>query len=300
VVPENALQGDVPAWPSDEQIAQMQAEQEEHTKKLHAAAALVASHPFTEAHRRVEILRVGLDEVFLPNAQELHSLLTASATNFELAMELVQNVRRSIVAEQFHAQLAQRLHNYLASAYSLSAHTEAIMNRRKKQFKRAPDPLVGVFDKEQADLLGTPEMEFAKQLRNFIQHVAQVPVASSLSLDSPNSPGSTFRSEILLDVAGLLRGSSWKHGAEKFLEGKDSVELRSVADAYTANVETFYRWFIQRLAAEAEPLRAEHNELIVAYNAVLTGGDIETARLITEKTTRQRSSTVPPDIPLPE
>ncbi len=93
-----------------------------------------------------------------------------------------------------------------------------------------------------AELLGTPEMEFARQLRNFIQHVAQVPVTSSLSLNQANAPDASFRSEVLLDVASLLQGSRWEFGAEIFLEGKVSIELRSVADAYTANVERFYRW----------------------------------------------------------
>ena len=298
--PEEAAQGDAPAWPSDEQLAQMQAEQEEHTERLRAAGARVMGHPFAVAHRRVEVLLVGLDEVFAPNARELHVLLDTAATNIDLAIELVQNVRRSIVAEQFRAQLAQRMHNYLASAYSLSAHTKTIMDLRKKQHKRTTDPLVVPFSEKRAELLGTPEMEFARQLRNFIQHVAQVPVTSSLSLNQPNAPDASFRSEVLLDVASLLQGSRWEFGAETFLEGKDSVELRSVADAYTANVERFYRWFIHQLAAEAEPLRAGHNELVVARNAVLTGGDIEAAREITEATTQQRASTMPPDFPQPE
>ena len=37
MAPEDVAQGDEPAWPSNEQLAQMQAEQEEHTNRLRAA-----------------------------------------------------------------------------------------------------------------------------------------------------------------------------------------------------------------------------------------------------------------------
>lgn len=36
---------------------------------------------------------------------------------------------------------------------------------------------------KQAELLGLPQVEFAKQLRTYIQHIAHMPVVINLALD---------------------------------------------------------------------------------------------------------------------
>jgi hypothetical protein len=241
------------------------------------------------------MLRVGLEEVLIPNARHLSDLLAASATSFELAMELVQNVRRSVVAEQFRAQLAQHLHNYTAAAYTLSEHLKTIMNVRRKRSKRIADPLAAPLAAKKAELLSSPEVEFAVQLRGFIQHVAHVPVTTSLSVDGVNTHERSFKSEIRLDARELQRGRRWEGEAQAFLAHREWVELRPVVDTYTSKLAVLYRWFIQQLIEEAEPLRGEHDQLIVEFNALLTGTDLEVARALTDETTKQRLSTAPPN-----
>jgi hypothetical protein len=246
------------------------------------------------SHRQQDVLRVGLEAVLIPNARQLIDLLAASATNFELAVELVQNARRSVVAEQFRAQLAQRLHNYFSAAYTLSEHMRTIMNVRRKQSKRITDPLAAPLAAKKAELLSSPEVEFAVQLRGFIQHVAHVPVTTSLSMDGVNTSDRSFKSEIRLDVGELERGSRWEGEAQSFLAHREWVELRPVVNVYTSKLTVLYRWFIQQLIEEAEPLRGEHDQLIVEFNALLTGTDLESARALTDETTKQWLSTVSP------
>jgi hypothetical protein len=234
---------------------------------------------------------MGVERVFIPNAKELHDLLAASASEFQLAIELVQNVRRSLVAEQFHAQLAQRLHNYFAAAYTLSEHSKRIFGLRKRHFKRTGDPLAASWADKQAELLRSPEVEFARQLRTYIQHIAGMPITTSFSMEQVNTPGASFNSEIRLDIPSLRREFVWTGHADAFLTGKNWVELRPIIDTYTAKLVGLYGWFIHELIAEAAPLAAEHEELVVAANAVLMGTDLATARARTDEVTRLRSST---------
>jgi hypothetical protein len=272
----------------------MQETQVAYQQGVEEARSRAFAHPFTEAHRRVERITVDLQEVFIPNASELHELLAAAATDFTLAIELVQNVRRSLVAEQFHAQLAQRLHNYFAAAYTLSEHAKRISDLRKKQHRRTTDPLASPWAEKQAELLGSPEVEFARQLRTYVQHIAGMPITTNLSMDNLNTPEQSFKSEIQLEVSSLRREFKWTGGADTFLGKKDSVELRPVIDTYTSRLVALYRWLIQQLIADAEPLRAEHEELVIAANAALTGADRETARSMTDEITERRSSVEEP------
>lgn len=276
--------------------ASMQAEQAAHRQRLEVARARVAAHPFTEAVRRVERLRTGLHQIFIPNAGELHELLAASVTDFNLAMELVQNVRRSLAAEQFDAQLTQRLHNYFAAAYTLGQHAKRIFDLRKKRHKRAADPLAAPWAEKQSELLGSPEVEFARQLRTYIQHIAGMPITANLSMDQVNTPDAFFKSEIRLDVHSLRREFEWTGQADAFLAGTDWVELRPIVDTHTARLVALYGWLIQQLIVEAEPMRPEHDELVVAANAVLTGSDLEAARAMTDETTKRRTSTQEPPL----
>ncbi len=80
-----------------------------------------------------------------------------------------------------------------------------------------------------------------------------------------------------------------------FLAHREWVELRPVVDTYTSKLAVLYRWFIQQLIEEVEPLRGEHDQLIVEFNALLTGTDLEVARALTDETTKQRLSTAPPN-----
>lgn len=99
MTPENGPPADAPLGADPTAWARIQADQVAHRQRLDDARARVTEHPFALTHRRVEVLRVGLQEILVPNARELDQLLAASAADFDLAVELVQNTHRSLVAE---------------------------------------------------------------------------------------------------------------------------------------------------------------------------------------------------------
>jgi hypothetical protein len=77
-----------------------------HSARLAAAVARIRRHPMHAARQRMDNMAESLEHVFRPNADALQLLLVAASQNHELAVELVQNVRRSIIAERFRLELA--------------------------------------------------------------------------------------------------------------------------------------------------------------------------------------------------
>jgi hypothetical protein len=259
-------------------------------ERVEAARQRVREHPAHEARATLEMLRVAIEEIFAPNGAELLGLLREASTNVELALELVQNVYRSVHAERFHAALAQRLHNYLAASFTVVEHTQTIMRTREKRLG-GTDPLIAAFAEKKAEIAGIVEVALLRDLRRYMQHYAYLPLTHQVSIADPGNVSQSMVSEVTLHVPTLLEFQGWSASTKQFLLESSRVALRPACEVHFQKVLLLNRWFLRQLDLELQPLVSEYDELVVAANAVLTGLDLEQARRFTQEKTRQRRST---------
>jgi hypothetical protein len=215
--------------------------------------------------------------------RELLTLLEQAATDEQLAIELVQNVRPPIVRERFQALVTQRLHNYLASTTSLVDHVRRVMRGRS-------DPLAEEYERRKAALRQHPEVDFMVGLRNFTLHRALPLVGHMLSIQNVNTPGQSMASEVQLSVAELLDWKGWSMGSRTYVKGQgDGVVLRAVVRLHGELIASFNVWLHTQLVTENAGGIEELNRLVVARNAELIGGDVELAKRVTDEWTARRS-----------
>lgn len=94
---------------------------------LREVEARIAEHPGYRNYAQASALLATIKHVVEPNWRELLAVLDAPNSNTALAMELVQNVREPQVRDRYRATLDQKLHNYLASAFTLVDHVRRIV-----------------------------------------------------------------------------------------------------------------------------------------------------------------------------
>lgn len=102
--------------------------QEEWNKRLTELRAAIAAHPGGQANFAWGELR-RMAELHRRNTFELLRLLESARSNFDLAVELVQNVGPEQERLEFYAQLDQHLHNMLSSATALVDHTRRLVHK---------------------------------------------------------------------------------------------------------------------------------------------------------------------------
>jgi hypothetical protein len=241
---------------------------------LAASDRAIAEHPGFQEYLELEALKRSLMAVFMPNLRELLGLLRAASTNPELAFELVQNVREPVVRDRFHDELTQRLHNYAASAQSLVELVRHLLANRE-------GPIVDDFERRKQKVLLHGEVPFMKCLRNYMLHETLPFFAHTLSVKDANTPDAKMESEVELNVADLLRSDYWNTPARAFLEAQgERVILRPIVYKHSKLVFHLNSALYTELSKANAASLAEANELIVARNAILTGGDIEEAKRI--------------------
>lgn len=251
-----------------------------HSERLQAARQRVAEHPATRLLGQMQTLRHSIDAVFMANFAELVAVLRAPSENFGLALELVQNVRHSPVAERYEGSLVQRVHNYLAGTYTLVEHTRAIMTSQS-------DELNDRWRVERERRLGTGEVAFVSDLRRYVQHCAHLPVYRRLSMSGPAAAQQQASFTLELSGDALRAWEDWLRPARQFIGAKDSIALLPLFETHFATVVGANRWVLGELAALMPALTAGYNELVVQANAVLTGLDVDQAREFTERRSRQ-------------
>ena len=246
-------------------------------------------HPAALEYRECEALARTVTGVFLPNATELCALLDAAATNQQLAVELVQNVRAPVVRERFQATVGQRLHNYLASTTTLVDHVRRIMNGRSGH-------LVDEFAAKKRDVVAHPEIGFMVGLRNFTLHRVLPFVGHTLTITDANTPEASMVSEVQLSVAELLEWTGWTADAAAFVSSHgEALQLRAVVRSHVNLVAPLNLWLHDELMGLIDI--AAVNELVVERNAILAGTDMETARRITQEWTDRRARPDPTATP---
>jgi hypothetical protein len=247
--------------------------------QLRDAQRKIGSHPGYKEHLELQALERSIADVFIPNRDELLSLLEAASTDWRLAFDLIQNVHEPTVRDQFHARLTRHLHNYLASATSLRDHVRRLMVDRAGS-------LADEFQRRKEEMLRNPEVPFVFDLRNFTLHRKLPFFAHTLSMINVNQPDQKMESEVQLNVVELLVWDGWSAAARAYLrdlgEGA-AVTLRPVIKQHADLVLDLNVWLLRELASANEGALDEVNELIVAANAILTGGDVEEARRLAHR-----------------
>jgi hypothetical protein len=199
-------------------------------------------------------------------------LLEQAAVDIDLAIELVQNVREPKKRREFQAAAAQRLHNYLASTMTLVDHSRRLMRYRS-------GPIADEFNKRKSAVLSNLEVPFLQDLRNYTLHRTLPALSHHLSMNNVNTAAAEMTSEVELSVDTLQRWDGWTASSRSFLKTSvDAVQLRPVVRRHGELVYELNAWLLNALAEANEPALADANELVVERNAVLSGGDRETAR----------------------
>jgi hypothetical protein len=249
--------------------------QQAHVDRIQEARRRIDNHPAFKERVRIEGLVRMLDAVFDQNLRDLLRLLDGAATDHELAIELVQNVRPPQVREEFVKQTVRCLHNYVASAMSLVDHTRAIMRGRS-------GAITDEFARRKSEMLTNDEIPFVQDLRNFTLHRA-LPVLGH-RVRFGDGEGEEMRSEVRLSASQLLEWDGWSARSRSFIAalGTD-IELRPIIRTHGQTVWGVNAWLVNALGAANAPGLDEVNRLGVEFNALISGSDYATA----ERMTRQ-------------
>ena len=263
---------------------------DDSTDQLREIEARIARHPGYRNHAQASALLATIKHVVEPNWRELLAVLDAPDGNSALALELVQNVRKPEVRDRYRATLDQKLHNYLASAFTLVDHVRRIVEVRDDE------PVQKMLAAKPA-LLTNAEIPFMQDLRNFTLHRTLPVVGNRLHVTEPNQPNMTMETFIEFGVPPLLEWEKWSNASKKFLHAQgEAVNLRPVVARHGELILRFNTIFFNNL----ELANAEHleglNELVAERNSILTGASMEDARRLTDAWTRRRDSE---NVPIP-
>jgi hypothetical protein len=240
-------------------------------EQLREAERRIFEHPGYKQYSALRAFELNITGVFAPNWRQLLRLLDAAATNEVLAMELVQNVREPVIRDRFHAEATRCLHNYLASTTSLVDHARRLMRDRR-------DAIAEEFGSKKATLLLHLEVPFMVDLRNFTLHRTLPFFAHSLAFTNVNTPQQAMKSEVELRVAQLLEWDGWSPAALNYLSRQgEAIILRPVVRMHGQLVSDLNTWLHNALSKAIEGTLHEVNKLVIARNAVLTGGDFDAA-----------------------
>lgn len=227
---------------------------DDDTAELLARRERIEQHPGTIAHRRWRRL-ADTHDIHQRNLVRAREVLETFQTDIDLAIDVMQNVRPSQHREEFHGQLAQALHNYLASAATLIDHTRNLMRHyNETEFQDEYNQLKEV-------IASDPKAAFIKELRNYMLHERPLPVVTTMQFDAGE-----VSHRVCLSREILLR-DKWKALAASYLDGlTDDVHLLAVLLHYERLIEDLYTWLFAQFDRIHGAEVAEANELIRAYN----------------------------------
>lgn len=249
---------------------------------LREVEARIHAHPGYIEEMRIEAFSQTLNAVFGTNLRMLIQLLRTAKTDVDLQVQLIQNVARPDARNQFNAALILLLHNYVASAMTLTDHAHRMMRGRTGDLGRE-------FSERKAKLLENPEVLFIKGLRNFMLHRSLPFIGYTLNIADPGTDGPPTNLEIELSAAELLAWDGWKAAKPFVKEREPNVALLPIIEIHGDVVFRFNAWIINAVSAANREAVAEMNEIVVERNAVLSGLGVEAARRLTDEVTRQRT-----------
>jgi hypothetical protein len=264
--------------------------------KINDVEQRISNHPGYVEYERLQGLGRVLSAVFVRNWWELQALLDRASTDMTLAFELVQNVYRPDVKQQFEGEMVQRLHNYVAATMTLVDHSRRIMRGRT-------GPITDEFATRKEELLRNLEVPFVQDFRNFTLHRSLPLLGHTLKIDNVNRPEQEITSEIKLGVVQLLAWDGWTASSRRFLEQQgDAVLLRPVIRRHGELMVDINSWLCNALAENNKDALDEVNKLGVERNALLMGTTVTEAERATDLWTMMRSRPaqrfpMPPHVP---
>ena len=147
--------------------------------------------------------------VFVGNGAELWELLNEAASNPELALELVQNVRPDQRRVRFGGEMQRRLHRlHVASTKSLVDHT-----RRLVALYDSDSEFAREYERRKDDVASRPVTAFFNDLRNFILHRRLPSIGHRVTMSGPAAHDQKFESKVLLSARTLLEWDKWTAGS---------------------------------------------------------------------------------------
>lgn len=177
-------------------------------------------------------------EIFDGNYRELiHHLQVHN--NPRVSLELMSVDKRHLL-HAYQKEITRFLHNYIASALSLTDHAR---NHYRELYSKN-----NLFPDYQAEIdkrfVNNPLAIFIKDLRQYFQHYKMPGVSSRLNF-TKGAPD--FVIKLLLPTKEMMKFSGWNSLSKKFLgDQMDDIDLLALINDYHQLIENFYRWFIDR------------------------------------------------------
>lgn len=259
--------------------------------QLAEAQERIYTHPAFIAHYEIEALAQAIFGVLVPNAKELLGLLLTAATNEDLAFELMQNVRAPTVRENWEARTIRALHNYVASSASVVDHVRRVMRGRE-------GPIAERFETKRLATVEHPEMAFVRDLRNYTLHRSLPSLGFSLTMKRKDDESEEWdmTAKVYLHTEELFRWEGWKADSRAFLESLEDGQVH-LFPTFETHVNQMVRLNGSLCNALGEAIDYDAlNALVEEANAVLTGGDMDEARRMSERWTTNRNDPVGPTL----
>lgn len=201
--------------------------------------------------------------IFQMNAQELIDI--ASRINDPDEGLRLMSQANPEAGQQTHREITRRVHNFVASAFTLVEHTRNFM---REHYADTPVK-AGYQDRLDNEFKSDPLANFVKDLRNFILHKGLPESEMYMHFQSnPNSPngGGELTTGIRINSSKLLEWGKWSPPARSFIQGSGQfVDIRTFAEAYTYKIEDFQEWLQAELdefhAKDLEEMRSIQIEL---------------------------------------
>ncbi|MBD3584071.1 hypothetical protein [Flavobacterium selenitireducens] len=177
-------------------------------------------------------------EIFEGNYGELVRHLEIH-NNPRISMELM-GVRNKAKLHAFRKEITRHLHNYIASALSLTDHAR---NHYRELYSH--NDLFPEYQEEINKRFANNKLAvFIKDLRQYFQHY-QVPGVSTRLVYKKDAP--EFIMTFLLTIKGLRKFSGWHKLSQEFLrEQTDDIDLLFIVNQYHKLILDFYDWFISK------------------------------------------------------
>lgn len=202
--------------------------------------------------------------VWLLNAKDLENQLTELHTNELLAIEMVQNFRKSVVRDEQLALLDKNIYNYLASFVSLVDVARTLVGKYNSS---------GLNIKYQVfrEFFNRPENVFLNKLRNYVLH-HKLPIAGQ---QYNFKIGESFEFKVYADCQEMLTSSAWTSETRKFLENSPpTLDLGRLLLSHMHQAIAQWSW----LANMRQSMHAfeifEYNQLVTEANWAQSGGTI--------------------------
>jgi len=177
-------------------------------------------------------------EIFNSNYNELVHHLKIHNTP-QVSLKLMGMDQRHLL-HSYQREITRFLHNYIASALSLTDHARNHYRELYSNNNLFPD-----YQNEiNRRFVNNPLAVFIKDLRQYFQHY-QMPRVSSRLVFTKDAPD--FVMTLLLPTKEMAKFSGWNSLSKKFLaEQTDDIDLLALINNYHQLIESFYHWFIDR------------------------------------------------------